>query len=85
MLIDGLAILFIGLLSGVMGLVPAFSLPSGFGDAGGGIGSVLAAVNQWVPVTTIMMCIAAILACRLFLIVWSLVVFIYDRVPLKAT
>lgn len=85
MLIDGLAMLFIGILNGVLGLVPSFSLPGGFGDAGAGIGSALGAVNQWVPVSTIMLCIAAVLACRVFLVVWSLVVFIYDRVPLKAT
>lgn len=85
MIVDFLMKGVIGLLTGVLDLVPSYSLPDSVTGAGATIGGGIGQIDGIIPVVTIGLCLAVILAFRLFLFAWSIIVFVYDRFPLKAT
>jgi len=85
MVLDAIIKVVITLLTGILGLVPSFSFSDTMWSAGQNIGGALATINGVVPVGTIGECLAVILGVRGFLFVWGLIVFVYDRIPFKAS
>lgn len=78
MVVDLIVKALMGILNGVLGLIPDFapSLP-----ALGSVGSMFAGLNAVFPATTLGICLLAILALELFLAVTSLVTWIWQQVP----
>lgn len=85
MLIDAIMSVLIGAFTAILSFLPEYSLPSSIVTAGASLGSSLSTVNGIVPLGTMAACILALLGVKLYLFVWSAVVFIYDRIPFKAT
>lgn len=85
MIINIIVGVLFAVLTAVFGLVPAYTLPAGVTGAGATLGAPLAALNGVFPVTTLAECVAVVLAARAFLFAWRVIVFIYDRLPFKAT
>lgn len=72
-------------LTGVLSLIPVWSLPVELTSSSGDIGSALAAVNGVFPIADVGICLGIVVAARTFLFAWALIVFLYDRIPFKAT
>lgn len=85
MLVDAIVIAVTTLMTGFLGLMPAFEFNSQMLSAGAGLGSAINGLNGIIPVHAIGICIGIVLACRLALVGWDLLVFIYDRFPGKFT
>lgn len=85
MILDAIIGLIVGVLEGLLGLLPAFDISSTFASAGATLGNAAGQLNAILPVSTMGVCIAALLALQLALFVWDVVVFIYDRFPGKFT
>jgi hypothetical protein len=85
MILDAIAGLLLGVLNGVLGLFPAYSLPSSMTDFSASVGSWVGSANGFFPVVTLGVCIGVILAARAFVLAVRLVVFVYDLIPLKFT
>lgn len=85
MIIDAIVKVVTALLTGILGLVPAYTLNGSFTSAGAGLGSALGAINGVFPVGTLGACLGVVLSARLFMLAWNLIVFIYDKFPAKAT
>lgn len=77
--------LFLGLLSGLISLFPAWSLPGSMSGWGAQVGGALSSVAGIFPVVTLGLCLAAVLASWLFIIGFQALVFVYKLIPLKAT
>lgn len=84
MIFDAIVAILLGLLEGVLALIPAYDLPE-LGDLTGGLGSALAAANGVFPVTTIGTCLMVLLGLRVLIGGWWLITFVYDRIPFKMT
>lgn len=85
MILDALVIAVTTLMTGFLGLFPAFEFDSEMLSAGSGLGGAISGLNGIVPIVAIGQCILIVLACRLALAGWDLIVFIYDRFPGKFT
>lgn len=85
MILDALIGLVVAILEGILAMLPSFTLGvdlTAFGElAGQGAGIIGAAF----PVAALGICILALVAVRVGSTLWNLVVFIYDRLPWKAT
>jgi hypothetical protein len=78
--------LVVAVLRAVIGIVPPWSPDvAAFTEAGeqvGGLGGLLA---DYFPVTVLMVTLSAVLGFKVLLTAWHGAVFIYDRIPFKAT
>lgn len=72
-------------LTAFLTLIPAYDLPPEVRNLGADIGGAVAGANAFFPVVHVGICIGLVIAARIFLALWDLLVFIYDRVPFKAT
>jgi hypothetical protein len=82
---DAIAKLLVAVVKGVMGLFPAYEMPSGLASLGDSIGGSLAGVSAVFPVGTVGVCLALLIGARIILSVFNLVVFVYQLIPLKFT
>jgi len=85
MILDAIIGLVVTLLTGLLGMIPAYSLPDSILSAGATIGETVGTINGVVPIVTMGACLAALIGVRMFIWIWQLVVFIYDKIPAKAT
>lgn len=85
MIVDAVIKIVVTLLTGCLGLVPSFTLDSAALDLGKNLGGSLSTVNGVIPVTDIGEVLVLIVGVRGLMFVWSLIVFVYDRFPFKAT
>lgn len=85
MIIDAIVNILFAVLQGVLGLLPVLDLPAGLTVSASGLGDGLATANTFFPVTTLGTCLGIVLAVRLFLFAWDFLVWLYDKVPFKAT
>lgn len=85
MIFDAIIGLLFSLLSGLVALFPAWSLPAGLTDFGAGLGARLAGVNEVIPVATIGVVLSAIVSAWVFTGAVQLVVFVYRLIPGKLT
>lgn len=75
----------LGALTGILGLVPTFTVPASVTNFGTSMGSAVAGANGVFPVVTLGVVIGALLALRLAMFVWHGIVFVYKLIPLKGT
>lgn len=85
MILDLIVGVLLALVTGIIGLLPSFTLPGSMSDFGTGFGSSLSTLNGLFPVVTLGVCLAAVLGVRLFIAAFNLVVFVYKLIPLKFT
>lgn len=71
-----------GLVNGVLGLVPDWSIDmSAVTGFTGSIGGLLGAANGYVPSILLFSCISIIVSVRIVLLGWRLVLFCYTLIP----
>lgn len=85
MVTDAVVSILVGFLTGVLSLLPAYSLPAAVAGFGPELGSKIDAWNGVLPVVTIGQVLAATVGLRLFILAWAVVVWLYDKIPFKAT
>lgn len=85
MIIDAIVQVLTGLVTGVLGLMPAYQLPDQINDLGETLGGAVAGINGVFPVVTLGKALAAVIAVQLLLAVCSLVLWVYKLIPFKAT
>lgn len=79
MIFDLIIGVVMGLLTGVLGLLPDYD--PNFLGFGSGLGSAIAGANSVFPVVTLGICIAVILGLRMFLLAVAFLVWLWDLVP----
>lgn len=85
MILNIIIALGLTMVGGFIGLFPSYTLPDTVTGVGNQVGEALASANGIFPVVVLGSCIVAMLGLVLFLAAWDAVVFIYDRIPFKAT
>lgn len=85
MIIDLIVTVTLGLLGALLSLAPPWTLPTESVQSGSEIGGYLRPLNFYFPVTDLLVAILAVLAFSAALTLWHLLVFVYDRLPFKAT
>lgn len=85
MIVDACIKIVVALLTGIFGLLPAFSFADSLWSAGANLGGSLSTVNGVIPVATLGEALGLVMGTRAFMFVWDVVVFIYDRIPFKAS
>jgi hypothetical protein len=82
---DKIAAVLLGVLNGVLGLLPSWSLGLDLSGWGEGFGSALAMASGWFPVGILGTCLLTILGLKAALFGWDLLVFLYRLIPGKLT
>jgi hypothetical protein len=85
MLIDAIVQAGLLVIGGVVGLFPAYTLPTTVTTLGSNLGSAVAGANSIFPVITLGLCLGVALGGILFLALWNVLVLVYDLIPFKAT
>lgn len=75
----------LGLVRGLLGLFPAYALPSSMDNLGSSIGNSVSGANSVFPVVTLGVCLGVVVGLRLFLALVDLAVWVYGLIPFKAT
>ncbi|MCW2787148.1 MAG: hypothetical protein JWP74_3665 [Marmoricola sp.] len=80
-------IISIGLtvVGGLLGLFPAYTLPSSMTSLGSDVGSAVGAANGIFPIVTLGVCLVAVAGVWLFMAAFDLAVWVYELIPMKAT
>lgn len=81
MILDLLVSGALTLLTGLLGLFPAYDLPGSMTSLGSELGAAVAGLNGVVPVVTIGVCLGIVLAARLFIAGVALVQWVYGLIP----
>lgn len=87
MIFDALLSLLVGLLTFVLGLLPAFSAPdlSSVSDGLNKLGLAVHALDGWVDMSVLVVCLNAILAGLGAWVVVKGVMWLYEHVPFKSS
>lgn len=93
MIVDFLVTVFLGILNAVLSLIPAFEFLSDGGgmDTQGSwewsqrIGAILVMWDPFFPVPAVFWALLTVLATRLFVVLCHLVVWVWDKLPFKAS
>lgn len=86
MIVDALVGLLVTVLRSILDLVPVWSPNlSGFNTTGLAAGNALGLLNEYFPVAVLGICLLTVLGTKAGLSLWHIVVFVYDRFPLKFT
>lgn len=72
---------FFGVFTGLMGLFPAYTLPSTVASAGAGIGSAIAAADAVFPVSTLGLALLVVLGARLILTAVAFLLWVWQQIP----
>lgn len=81
MLTTILLTLMCGVLGGLMGLFPAYTLPSSIASAGANLGSAIASADAVFPVSTLGICLLVVLGARLILTTVAFLLWLWQQVP----
>lgn len=86
MIVDAILGAFVNVLRGFFDLVPAWSPDLGsLNTTFYTIGHSASVLNGYFPVAAIAVGLGLVFAARLFWFAWIVVVWIYDKIPMKAT
>lgn len=66
-------------------LIPSYDLPASVSNLGGDLGGAVAGANAFFPVEHVGICIGLVVGVRAFLMLWDVLVWLYDRLPFKAS
>lgn len=84
MILDLIVAIVLGLLTGVLALIPAYDMPSmsGFGSS---LGSNIGALNGYFPVITLGVSLLLIIGARVMVFAFDTAIKLYELIPLKFT
>lgn len=84
MIFDAIVGVLLGLVEGVLGLIPAWNPPNlaAFATT---VGNSVSTANTIFPVTTLGACLLVVIGFKLLLNLVDLVGFVYAKIPFKAT
>lgn len=82
MIVDLISTAVFGVLTAVMGVVPAFTFEFGGGTI---VGTFSNTADRVVPVTEIISVLGILMAIQLFIVVWRFFEWIWEHIPFKAT
>lgn len=85
MIFDAIVGVLLSLVTGLLGLVPAFQLPNSMMSFGANVGTRAAALDDILPITAIGVCFVILIGVRLFIGAFQLIVFVWELIPFKAT
>lgn len=87
MIVDTVAGVVLGLLRGLVELIPVWSPPAEITSPTwlDELGDAVSFANAYVPVGDILLAIGVLLAIRAILMLWHVIVWVYDRIPFKAS
>lgn len=86
MILDTVLGVVLGVLRGVVELIPEWSPPEEMsGTWLDELESSISAINAYVPFTDFAICLGILLGVKAVLMVWHVIVWIYSKLPLKAT
>ena len=86
MIFDAIIGVFTSVLKTVLGLIPDWAPPAGqFAAFGRVLGASFAQVQHYIPIYVLLSCVATLISFRIFLTLWHIIIFVYDKIPLKAT
>lgn len=85
MIFDKVISILFGLLGALLGLLPAWSFDTGFSDAASALTQGVQIANAFFPVQTLGICLAAVLGLRAAMGGWQVAVWLYDKIPFKAS
>lgn len=85
MIFDTIVAILVAVFEGILALLPTMALPAAIMQNASAVGQTAAGLNGVLPVTTLGLCLAVVVAVRLFILLWAVVVWIYERFPFKAT
>lgn len=86
MIIDSLIEIVVALFRAILGLLPEWSLTlPETGSAFQFLGGAVRLISGYFPVYVLFVCVGIYLAARLFFSSWSLIVWLYEKFPFKAT
>lgn len=84
MIVTFLIQLVSGLVSGLLGLVPAWNIDTSvMSSFTADIGGLIGRVNGYVPSVLLMACLGLLLVVKLALLAWRVCVFVYSMIPLN--
>ena len=85
-LVDLLIAAVVGVLTAVLGWLPTWSPPTqAVTDTAGAVGSGLAWANNYFPVVDVFAAVGLVIGFRVLVSAWHVLVWVYDRIPFKAT
>ena len=84
-LLDLIFMALFGLLGGLVALIPEWDMPGSISTAFADLGGTLGSLNGVVPIATLGAALGALIAFRVFIMAFDLVVWVYGKIPAKFT
>lgn len=84
MIVEALVRLVTGLLRGVLALIPPWTPPD-LSGLGAQFAAKLRMLDGYVPVSVLGACLAALFGLRAVIVVWGLLVWVYEHLPFKSS
>lgn len=86
MILDAIALLLKAVVNGFLGMLPSFGIPGGLTGLASAVANGLGTLGAFgFPVGALGISIGAYLAVEVFVNLWSLIVWVYAKVPFKFT
>lgn len=86
MIVEWVVSLVLGIVQGLLSLLPTWEVDtSAFDEMGTDLASLVLKVDAYVPVVTLLACFAIRMGVWVFMSFWRALVFVYDLIPFKAT
>ena len=86
MIVDAIITILVGLLGGILAVLPAWSMPTLLTSTWpGDIASAVGWANGFFPVYDLGLSLAILLGIRVLMSAWKIAVWLYDRFPFKFT
>lgn len=85
MITDFILEVMFGLATALVDFLPEWVAPSTLTTSASTLGVQFSQMNSYAPVSLLGACLLLILGVKVFLSLWRLAVFIYDRFPFKAS
>lgn len=79
MILDAIIGLVMSVLTGVLGLIPAFTFD--LAAAGYNLGAALVGSNAVFPTVTLGLCIVTVIGLRLFIALVAFIAWVWDKIP----
>lgn len=81
MVVEMILSLFFSIVSGLIYLVPSFSIPAGMSTAISSVFSLIATVGFFIPLGTLFACMVVMLAVYNIQIIWGLIHWVIRKIP----
>lgn len=85
MIFDKVIAALFAVLGALLGLLPAWSFDTGFSDAVSALTQGVQIANAFFPVQTLGICLASVFVLRAAMGGWVVAVWLYEKIPFKAS